>query len=155
MPVNTAAGTVIAISAQIPATFDQAGYEASAMVFTNIGEITDGGEHGGTHALVTHMPIASRVVQKFKGSRDEGNKTIQMGLDHDDAGQVILKAAQASDNNYSFRVSYPGGDFDYFQAKVMRFSKATTGVDTIISATTELAIVGSSAGIGVVEVTGP
>jgi hypothetical protein len=155
MTVKTAAGTTIAISASIPATFDQAGYEASAMVFSTVGEIVDGGQHGRQYAEVTHMPIGSRGVQKFKGSFNEGNKTLQMGLDSDDAGQILLKAALLSDNNYSFRVAYPGGDYDYFQAKVMSYQKATTGVDTIVSATCELAIQTNSAGVGVVEVLAP
>lgn len=153
--VETVAGTIISISATAPATFDQAGYESTDMVFTAIGEITDGGDHGREYALVTHMPIATRGVRKFKGSFNEGSKQIQLGLDNDDAGQVIAKAALLSDNDYSFKVAYQGGDIDYFQAKVMTFKKATGGVDTIRSASMTLELTTSTAGVGIVSVTAP
>lgn len=152
MTVQTAAGTTIAISAVLPVTNTQSGYGGSNVIFTNIGEITDGGEHGREYALVTHMPIGSRGVQKFKGSFNEGTKTLQLGLDQDDAGQVIAKAAVTSDNNYAFRVTYPNGDIDYFQAKVMSFKKATTSVDSIVSATMTLELTTDSNGVGVIEV---
>jgi hypothetical protein len=121
------------------------------MDWTAIGEITDGGEHGREYALVTHMPIASRGVQKFKGSFNEGSKTLQLGLDNDDAGQVIALAALASDNDYSFRVVYQGGDVDYFQAKVMSFKKAATSVDSIRSASMTLELTTTSTGVGIVS----
>ena len=153
--VETLAGTIISIAVEQPLTFDEAGYENTGMDWVVIGEITDAGEHGREYALVTHMPIASRGVQKFKGSFNEGQKTLQLGLDQDDAGQVVLKAALASDNDYSFRVVYQGGDADYFQAKVMSFKHAGTSVDTIRSATVVLEITTSSAGVGVVSAIAP
>lgn len=152
MTVQTAAGTRIAISANTPPTYDSTGYASSNMAWTTIGEITDGGEHGREFALVTHMPIGSRGVQKFKGSYNEGTKTLQLGLDRDDAGQIICKTARESDANYSFRVTYPDGDVDYFQAKVMSFKSATTSVDSIVSATMVVEITTNSDGVGIVEV---
>src|SRR3990172_3430487 len=148
--VETVAGTSISISAAQPATFDGAGY--AALSWTAIAEITDGGDHGREYAEVTHTPIASRGVQKFKGSFNEGTKTLQLALDGDDAGQVIAKAALVSDNDYSFRVTYQGGDKDYFQAKVMSFKKAASSVDSIRSASMSLSITTTSAGVGIVEV---
>lgn len=153
--VETVAGTIISICATAPATYDAAGYQSTDMVFTTIGEITDGGEHGREYALVTHQPIATRGTQKFKGSFNEGSKTLQMALDRDDAGQVILQAALASDADYSFRVAYQGGDIDFFQAKVMSYKKATGGVDSMRNATVMLEITTNSAGVGIVEVTAP
>jgi hypothetical protein len=153
--VETVAGTTICISAQQPATYDSAGYAGSGVNWTLIGEITDAGEHGREYALVTHQPIASRGTQKFKGSFNEGSKTLQLGLDNDDAGQLIAQAAVVSDNDYSFRVVYQGGDIDYFQAKVMSLKKAASSVDTIRSASMTLEITTNSAGVGIVSVTAP
>lgn len=149
--VETVAGTIIYICAEHPNTFDAAGYAGTGMNWTAIGEVTDGGEHGREYALVTHMPIASRGVQKFKGSFNEGAKTLQLGLDQDDAGQVIALAALTSDEDYSFKVGYQGGDIDYFQAKVMSFKRATAGVDTIRSASMTIEITTNSAGVGIVS----
>ena len=152
MAVTTAAGTVISISAELPATYDAAGYGDTGIDWSAIGEVTDGGTHGRKYAEVTHKPIGSRGTQKFKGSFDEGTKTIQMGLDSYDAGQIIAKAASVSDNPYSFRVAYPSGDKDYFQARVMSFEKQTSNVDSIVSATMQLSLTSTSAGVGIVEV---
>ena len=150
MAVETVAGTTIGISAGVPTTFTAAGY--AALTFSTIGEITDGGSHGRTYAEVTHMPIGNRGKQKFKGSFDEGNKTLQLAISGADAGQVLTKAALLSDNPYAFKVLYQGGAIDYFQARVMSFAKATAGVDSILTATVTLALITSSTGVGIVEV---
>lgn len=147
--VGTVAGTTIGVSAVLPATYDVAGY--SALTFTNIGNIEDGGEHGREYAEVTFNPIDTRGTQKFKGSFNEGSKTLSIGYNSDDAGMVILKTALTSDNDYAFSVAYPNGDIDYFAAKVMTLTKATGGVDSIRMASVTLAITTNSAGVGIVE----
>lgn len=149
MALGTVAGTLISISAGTPATFNVAGY--TALTYTNIGSIEDGGEHGRTYNEVTFNPIDTRGTQKFKGSFNEGNKTLSIGYNSDDAGMILLKTALNSDNDYSFKVTYPDGDIDYFQAKVMTLTKATGGVDSIRMASVELSITTNSAGVGIVE----
>jgi hypothetical protein len=64
---------------------------------------------------------------------------------------ILLKTALNSDNDYSFEVVYPDGDIDWFQAKVMSLSKATTTVDTMRMVSVDLSITTSVAGVGVVE----
>lgn len=152
--VETVAGTRISISAAKPATYDEAGYEAIA-TWAKVGEITDGGSHGRTYNEVTHGPIDTRGTQKFKGSFNEGTKTLQLALDSSDAGQLIVKQALASDDSFSFKVEYQGGDVDYFQALVLSFQKATAGVDSIRSATVQLSLTTSKDGVGIVEVVTP
>lgn len=152
--VETVAGTKISISAAKPTTFDAAGYTAVA-TWAKIGEITDGGSHGRTYAAVTHQPIDNRGTQKFKGSFNEGQKTLQLGIDSKDPGQIVVTEALDSDDDYSFKVEYQGGDVDYFQAKVMSFEKAVAGVDSIRSATVQLELTTSKDGIGIVEVLAP
>jgi Lambda phage tail tube protein, TTP len=146
--VETVAGTTIGISATKPATYNIVGYDA--VVFSTIGEITDGGTHGRVYAEVTHNPIATRGTQKFKGSFNEGTKTIQMAVSNSDAGQVLLQTALASDASFSFKVTYQGGDIDYFQARVLSFEKAAASVDSIVSATVQLSLTTTAAGVGIV-----
>lgn len=153
MTIETVAGTQISISAGIPATFNEAGYDA--LTYTLIGEVTDGGSHGRTYNEVTHNPIGTRGTRKFKGSFNEGTKTLQLAIDDDDAGQTLLKAALNSDADYSFKVEYQGGAIDYFQAKVMSFEKAASSVDAMRSATVQLSLTTSSGGVGIVEVEAP
>lgn len=152
--VETVAGTGVSISATIPATFDTQGYTAIDD-WAEIGEITDGGSHGRKYNEVTHNPIKTRGTQKFKGSFNEGNKTLQLAIDDNDPGQDVLKIALDSDENFSFKVEYPGGAIDYFQAKVMSFEKATSSVDSMRTATVELSLTTSKSGVGIVEVPEP
>lgn len=155
MSVQTVAGAVISLSASIPATFDSTGYAA---VFTaspgpvTVGEITDAGQHGRVYNVVTHNPIGSRGTQKFKGSFNEGQKVLTIGIDDDDAGQSLAITALDSDNDYSFKVLYQDGAIDYFQAKVVGFQKSQTGVDTMLTATLTLEITTSSGGVGIIHV---
>jgi hypothetical protein len=148
--VFTVAGTLIGVSSGAPATFDAAGY--AALTFTNIGNIEDGGSHGRTYAEVTFNPIDNRGTQKFKGSFNEGSKSLSIGMNSDDAGFILLKTALNSDANFSFKVTYQNADVDYFQAKVLNITKTTGTVDAIVMATVELAITTNSAGVGIVEV---
>ena len=150
MTVRTSAGTTLKISAGTPATFDAAGY--AALTFTNVGEVTDLGEFGREFALVTHNPIGSRGTVKKKGSFNEGTMALKLGLDTDDAGQILTKAAALSDNDYSFVVTAQSGDKYYFQAQVMNFKVGLSTVDTVTTASVNLELTTSSGGVGVVEV---
>lgn len=150
MTVRTSAGTTLKISAATPATFDGAGY--AALSFSNVGEITDLGEFGREYALVTHNPIGSRGTVKRKGSFNEGTMALKLGLDTDDAGQILMKAASVSDNDYSFMVTTQGGDKYYFQAQVMNFKISVSTVDTMTAASVNLELTSSSSGVGIVEV---
>jgi hypothetical protein len=100
MAIGTVAGTVVSVSAGTPATFNEAGYDA--LTWTVIGNIEDGGEHGREYAEVTFNPIDTRGTRKYKGSFNEGSKTLSIAYDGADAGMVLLKAALAADGDYSF-----------------------------------------------------
>ncbi len=149
MAIGTVAGTKIGISASTPATYDVAGYEV--LSYTNIGNIEDGGEHGREYAEVTFNPIDTRGTRKYKGSFNEGSKTLSIAYDSDDSGMILLKQALDSDGDYSFEVEYPNGDIDFFQAKVLTLTKATGGVDTMRMASVTLSITTSDSGVGIVE----
>lgn len=149
MTVRTSAGTTLKVSASAPATFNTAGY--SALSFTAVGEITDLGEFGREFALVTHNPVGTRGTQKFKGSFNEGTMNLTLGLDTDDAGQVLMKAASLADSAYSFEVTTQNGDTYYFQAMVMSFKVGIGSVDSITTATCTLELTTSAGGVGIVE----
>lgn len=150
MTVRSSAGTSIKISAGTPATFDSAGY--TALTFTTIGEVTDLGEFGREYNLITHNPLGTRGTVKLKGSFNEGSISMQLGLDTDDAGQILAKSASLSDNDHSFVIQTQNGDKYYFQAKVMSFKVGVGSVDSVTTATVTLELTTSSTGIGVVEV---
>jgi hypothetical protein len=154
MTVRTSAGTTLRISATAPATFDVSGYNT---LFTDspapalVGEITDLGEFGREFALVTHNPVGTRGTQKFKGSFNEGTMALSLGLDTDDAGQILMKAASLSDNDYYFMVTTQNGDRYFFQGKVMTWKVGVGSVDQITTASATLEISTNSAGTGIIE----
>lgn len=154
MTVRTSAGTTLRVTASAPATFNSAGYNTlftTSPVPALVGEVTDLGEFGREYALVTHMPVGSRGTQKFKGSFNEGTITLSLGLDTDDAGQIIMKAASLSDNDYSFMVTTQNGDKYYFRAQIMSWKVGVGSVDSITTATATLEITTNAAGVGIVE----
>lgn len=149
MAVRTTAGSTFKVSATAPATYDAAGY--AALTWTAVGEITDLGEFGREYALVTHNPINTRITQKFKGSYNEGKMSLKLGLDTDDAGQVIMKAGSTSDAARFFEVTDQKGDKYYFPAMVMTWKVGLASVDSITAASCDLELTSSSGGVGVVE----
>lgn len=129
--VRTTAGTVIGISAGVPATCDAAGF--AALTYTAIGEITDFGEFGRVYAVVTHVAVAGRSTTKRKGSYNEGTADLQLALDRSDAGQIIARQALASDASYAFRLIHQDGTIDYLSGQVVSFTTNVGGPDQILS----------------------
>ena len=149
MALTTSAGTLFKISAGVPATFNVAGY--AALSYTTVGEVTNVPEFGRVFALISHKPIGTRGEQKFKGGFNEGAIAVALGLDTDDAGQILMKAAHLSDSKYAFSVTLPSGDVYYFQALTMSFKVNPGSVDNISTATAQIEITTSSTGVGIVE----
>jgi hypothetical protein len=154
MPIFTSAGTTLRVTATAPGAFTSVGYNTlftASPVPPAVGEITDLGEFGREFALVTHSPVGTRGTQKFKGSFNEGTMTLSLGLDTDNAGQIVMKTAALSDADYSFMVTTQNGDRYFFRAKVMSFKVAVGSVDSMTTATCSLEITTNSAGVGIVE----
>lgn len=150
MTAMTSAGTTLGISAGQPATFDEAGFEA--LTFSSIGEVTDiQGNVGRTYNVVTHMPLATRATQKYKGSYNSGSATITLATDADDAGQVLVAAALTSDTAYSFKITRQDGSVRYFQAMVTAFPETFGGTDAIDQRTITLEITANASGADFVE----
>lgn len=151
MAFTTSAGTTIGISAAAPATFNEAGY--IALTYTPIGEVTDLGEiPSRTYELVTHQPIATRGTEKGKGGYNEGSQTITFALSAEDAGQILLEAAAASDNRYSFKISHPTIGDVYAQALVMSFTRSFGDVNSASTGTAMLEYTTSAGGVGFIIV---
>lgn len=131
MGAQTSAGTSIALSAAAPETYDAVGF--AALTFTDLGEVTNIGEFGRVYNLVTHNPLATRRTEKFKGSFDDGSLSLDLAVDSVDAGQILAKAALASDDSYSFEVTFQDGSISYFSAQTMSFTTNVQGVDAILS----------------------
>tara|TARA_R110002051_G_scaffold324424_2_gene421626 strand:+ start:23427 stop:23945 length:519 start_codon:yes stop_codon:yes gene_type:complete len=141
MAVQTSTGTLFAIVAAEPATIDQAGF--AALTFVDVGEVTDVAEYGADTSVVTHQPLATGVVEKFKGFVNYGSSTVSFGRDTTDAGQALLLSGSDGINKnvrHSVRVTYQNGDLDYFTCKVFSFKKVPGSADAIVTATSNIEI---------------
>lgn len=142
MAFETAAGASIAFSATAPATFDEEGYDE--LDFDVAAEVTNIGEFGRQYALVTHLPLATRGVQKAKGSYNNGTISPTMAFDADDDGQAVIMDAIDSDDPIACRVTLQSGHTFYFMAMVMSARVSVPDADNIVMLTPEMEITGES-----------
>lgn len=129
MAIQTSAGTTLAIVSGLPATYDQAGFEA--LTFATVGEITEIPSFGSVYNLITHSPLGERRVIKRKGSINDGAMTLSFAADASDTGQIAAKAAAATDVEVSVKITYPDGEDDYFTGLIMSYQASAPGVDSI------------------------
>jgi len=127
--IITIAGTIIAVTDAIPSAYTNSGY--GELTYTNIGNISDGGEHGIEYNIVTFNSISTRNTQKFKGSFDYGLKTLEIAYDPTDSGAVLLRNGSTSLNDYAFKITYQDGTVEYFSAKVKSFNRTVGTVNSM------------------------
>lgn len=97
--------------------------------YTQVGKVANMGELGRVYALITFDDLSERNTLKFKGQRNDGQMTLEIGHAANDAGQQALIDALDDDNDYNFRVrlnddsgiSGATGTTKYFKAKVMSY----------------------------------
>lgn len=141
MGVQTSSGVLFAIVAASPATIDAAGF--GALTYENVGEVVDVPEIGADVALVTHMPLATGIVAKFKGFKNFGSFALGFADDITDAGQLVLESGATGANEnvqHSARITLQDGTFIYFTNKVFSFKISPGSADSIVSATSTIEI---------------
>lgn len=154
MTVYTTAGSTVQVTADAPATFDATGYAAlfdGPPAPPSIGEVADLGEFGREYTEVTWNPIDTRATKKLKGSYNEGTIALNIGLDNQNAGQVVLHEASLSDDDYYFCITLQNGDRYFFAAKVMSFRVVPGNVDSVTQANVNLSLTSNDDGVGVVR----
>jgi len=154
MTARASATTTFAISAGVPATFDAAGY--NALTYTAVGEVTGFGDFGAEWSVNSHMPVALRGTQKIKTGFDPGDMTLELALDTDDAGQVLMKSALASTSLFAFRIVTTVGPLDkyYFQGFVKSWKVKVGDKSATTTASAAIAITTSITDVAIVEVLG-
>jgi hypothetical protein len=100
MGFNTAAGAILSIGNVAT------GSNAGSDTYTAIGQITNIPEFGRKYNEVKFSPIATRGVQKVKGSYDEGSVEIDIARDPADAGQILALIARDIDEAYNFKIAF-------------------------------------------------
>jgi hypothetical protein len=144
----TSAGSTLYIAdlAVLPATFDEAGYEA--LTWVKVGMITEIPEFMPSATINSVMILDSRTPLKTKGSTDPGDLTIPMVRDVTDLGQAIISVASRDDRSYSWKIE-TSSDFTpdtghpltfYSTAKIGGYSVVIGGVDSTIMSNVPFAI---------------
>ena len=134
---QTGIGTIVYVSAGTPATLDVAGFEA--LTWTEVGEVMEIGEYGADTNVVTYNIIKSGDVQKELGYTDNGSLPLKVVDTPADAGQVLLKAAQASGDDLQFKIELGDGQIDYFSSVVSSFKRNVSG-EAIVDRTAQVNI---------------
>lgn len=140
--VVTAAGSKIHIGAAVTAAqadtlVEFQGLPAAGWIEIGLAETL--GEFGDEATSVKFSSISDARVRKAKGVKDAGTMALTCGRDTTDPGQDALIAAEATNNKYPFRVTYPdrltpqGTDsVEYFRALVLSKRTNIGGADNII-----------------------
>lgn len=116
-------GTTYAISATLPATYDAAGYGSTTITYTLIGKPRSFFPYGAMREIKDFVPL-SGSVEYGKGVRRFGQGDLVCGDVPADAGQVIVKAAEASANHYSLKITYPDSEIHYLDVIVASWQLA-------------------------------
>lgn len=137
MAFSTAAGTILAVSAATPATFDAAGY--AALTYTVVGSVSNIGTFGANFAKVEFQPLNGGKL-KLKGSIDYGTLSPTVALDPADAGQTLLRTAanDATQKFYSVKLTLQDGTVIYSQFICMGLPYNVGDADSVNTATPSL-----------------
>lgn len=138
--VEALSGATVSISATLPDTYDQAGYESTDIVFTAISEAESYGNHGMTATIIEFTPVDTAVVAKVKGSKNYGTMTMMFGHMPGNAGHVIVAAAAESNNHYSVKIRYQDGEVHYLDVLVAKHENQDGSVNDVHKLAVDLAI---------------
>lgn len=106
------------ISANLPPTYDSAGYTSSNMIFTLITDVSDFPGYGPKRATGTFQPIDG-AMGKFVGAANYGSGPFTCGDEPTDPGQIICAAAAATGGtHHSIKVLHLDGEIDFLDVIV-------------------------------------
>lgn len=118
MPAIPTVGTIVAVSASIPATFDATAY--TALSWTTVGEVVECAPPQQTWELATHAAIARAYDETDKVKYAWSNFTFKYATIAADAGQDILNTGLPLNTQYSFRITVPSGPVFHLVGKIIK-----------------------------------
>ena len=137
--VTTTAGAKIFISATLPETVNEAGFN-DIVSWTKISRVTNFDTIAQTFTRVPFNDVEMRETYTLKGTKDPVEFTVELGHVASDAGQQLVLEAFDSDNDYSFYIETQDGTKWYFLGKVMDTSLTLGDVNTVIGRTMVVAL---------------
>lgn len=103
----------------------------ASQTWTNIDGWESAGSVGDTADVIKTNLINRDRVLKQKGSNDAGSMENNFAIIDADPGQVALIAASKTDSNYAFKVTWNGGDVQYFIGLVTEAPRAGGTSNTV------------------------
>jgi hypothetical protein len=116
-------------------TTDFVAADLSGDVYTLVDGWKTMGKYGDSSALITTDIINRGRTTKQKGTTNAGNMQNVFAEVNGDAGQAMMRTAQTSKNNYSFKIVYDdslgvNGTTEYFIGLVMNWAGAGGDANT-------------------------
>lgn len=111
--IITASGTRAYIGAAVTSAIDSLAEFEAVSGWVEIGLIESVGEYGDEANEVTFAAIGDSRVRRSKGARNAGMLAMVCAHDPTDVGQAAAKAAEATNNNYAFKIVLPDGPAGY------------------------------------------
>lgn len=118
--IVTASGTRVYIGPASTADTDTL-TEFEALSWTEIGLIESVGEFGDQSSDVSFAAIGDGRMRHAKGARDAGTMTLTCAHDPTDVGQGALEDAEATNDNYAFKVVLPDAPTAQYSDTIIYF----------------------------------
>lgn len=116
--------------------------------WTEVGFLENLGTFGDSAEAINFDSIGAGRRMKLKGVKDAGTMEVVCGLDYSDAGQIALRAAEATPNTYAFKIQFndaPAGSgatpsLRYFVAHVMSASETLDSANSVMKLNATLGV---------------
>jgi len=144
--IFTATGAKLFIGPSVTSAIDTAA-EYGPLAWTEVGMIETLGEFGDESSEVTFAVLGDGRIRKAKGARNAGTLAITVAHAAEDTGQEAMIAAEATYNNYAFKVQLPNrlnatgtDELQYFRGLVMSKRQNVGGNDNVVRRTFNLGV---------------
>lgn len=118
----------------------------SAVSWIEIGWAESIGEFGDESSEITFDAIGEGRTQKLKGIRNAGTMACRFGISSDDIGQIALRGAEQTVDDYAFRVDFNDTGLvgqpskRYFIAKVMTARETLDTANNVVRLNASLGV---------------
>jgi len=116
--------------------------------WTEVNPMENLGTFGDAAEAVTFDAINRGRRMKLKGIKDAGTLEVVCGLDYSDTGQIAMRAAEASPNDFAFKIQFndaPAGSgatpsLRYFVGQVLSASEGLDSANSVMKANFSIGI---------------
>lgn len=115
----------------VSAGTEQTDYEA-ILTWTEIVDVMDVGDFGDESEAIKYKVLGDGRVRKKRGSTDAGAWEVTVARVADDAGQLAVKAAAASEDAFDFKVETVDGDIFYVTGLVLSAKNEFGDTDQVL-----------------------